>query len=443
MLKCGTFFITRHIPRGCRRFFQPNQARQTEIYQIRGTVMQRRIITLLCAAGMAFSTQTLAANLEVRPNAPERYTVKQGDTLWGISGKYLYSPWQWGRLWDANRDQIHNPDLIYPDQVLVLRHVDGEPRLGLEQTDGIPVVKMSPDKEVSGYGIPAIDVNFYRIFMRHPQIVSRKETAAAPRLLSGPEGRLLYTKGTRVYTKGLKEPGRYLTYRINKNITDPDTGKFLGQEVAFSGIVRSLDYTDSVLEQRSKQAGERPKDNEYHTRTHPLITPLRTPSIQPLVVETAISEIQQGDYLMKMPEDTDRFNMMPHEPSRPVQAKIVSVFAGTRIAGQFQTITIDKGEADGLDKGTVLSLYKRKKTMQVDLSNNFKSRDTVELISTPAEEVGLAMVYRTSEHLSSAIILENISDISVGDTAANPGRDLDNIPDQGRSRVKFGFDRSE
>ncbi|HEZ6343796.1 TPA: LysM peptidoglycan-binding domain-containing protein [Neisseria meningitidis] len=405
--------------------------------------MQRRIITLLCAAGMAFSTQTLAANLEVRPNAPERYTVKQGDTLWGISGKYLYSPWQWGRLWDANRDQIHNPDLIYPDQVLVLRHVDGEPRLGLEQTDGIPVVKMSPDKEVSGYGIPAIDVNFYRIFMRHPQIVSRKETAAAPRLLSGPESRLLYTKGTRVYTKGLKEPGRYLTYRINKNITDPDTGKFLGQEVAFSGIVRSLDYTDSALEQRSKQAGERLKDNEYHTRTHPLITPLRTPSIQPLVVETAISEIQQGDYLMKMPEDTDRFNMMPHEPSRPVQAKIVSVFEGTRIAGQFQTITIDKGEADGLDKGTVLSLYKRKKTMQVDLSNNFKSRDTVELISTPAEEVGLAMVYRTSEHLSSAIILENISDISVGDTAANPGRDLDNIPDQGRSRVKFGFNRSE
>lgn len=405
--------------------------------------MQRRIITLLCAAGMAFSTQTLAANLEVRPNAPERYTVKQGDTLWGISGKYLYSPWQWSRLWDANRDQIHNPDLIYPDQVLVLRHVDGEPRLGLEQTDGIPVVKMSPDKEVSGYGIPAIDVNFYRIFMRHPQIVSRKETAAAPRLLSGPEGRLLYTKGTRVYTKGLKEPGRYLTYRINKNITDPDTGKFLGQEVAFSGIVRSLDYTDSALEQRSKQAGERLKDNEYHTRTHPLITPLRTPSIQPLVVETAISEIQQGDYLMKMPEDTDRFNMMPHEPSRPVQAKIVSVFEGTRIAGQFQAITIDKGEADGLDKGTVLSLYKRKKTMQVDLSNNFKSRDTVELISTPAEEVGLAMVYRTSEHLSSAIILENISDISVGDTAANPGRDLDNIPDQGRSRVKFGFNRSE
>lgn len=76
--------------------------------------MQRRIITLLCAAGMAFSTQTLAANLEVRPNAPERYTVKQGDTLWGISGKYLYSPWQWGRLWDANRASAWNRQTASP-----------------------------------------------------------------------------------------------------------------------------------------------------------------------------------------------------------------------------------------------------------------------------------------------------------------------------------------
>lgn len=409
--------------------------------------MQRRIITLLCAAGMAFSTQTLAANLKVRPNAPQRYTVKQGDTLWGISGKYLYSPWQWGRLWGANRSRIHNPDLIYPGQVLVLRYINGEPRLSLEQTDGIPVVKMSPDKEVSGYGIPAVNANFYRIFMQHPQIVSRKETAAAPRLVSGPEGRLLYTKGTRVYTKGLKEPGRYLTYRINKNITDPDTGKFLGQEVAFSGIVRSLDYTDSALGQRSEQAAEKLKDNEYYTRAHPSITPLRTRSIQPLVVETAISEIQQGDYLMKMPEDTDRFNMAPHEPSRPFQAKIVSVFEGAGVGGQFKTITIDKGEADGLDKGAVISLYKREKTLQVNLSNNLaeepKSRDTVELISTPAEEVGLAMVYHTTPGLAYAIILENISDISVGDTAANPGRDLDNMPDSDRSRVKVNSDRSE
>ena len=59
--------------------------------------MQQRIITLLCMAGMAISAHTQAASLKIRPNAPQRYVVKNGDTLWGISGKYLYSPWQWSK----------------------------------------------------------------------------------------------------------------------------------------------------------------------------------------------------------------------------------------------------------------------------------------------------------------------------------------------------------
>ena len=67
--------------------------------------MRKRIITLLCAAGLAFSAQTMAAGLKVRPDAPARYEVKPGDTLWSISGKFLYSPWQWNRLWGANRGQ--------------------------------------------------------------------------------------------------------------------------------------------------------------------------------------------------------------------------------------------------------------------------------------------------------------------------------------------------
>lgn len=393
--------------------------------------MQRRIITLLCMAGMVFSTQVQAASLKVRPNAPQRYTVKQGDTLWGISGKYLYSPWQWNRLWGANRQQVRNPNLIYPGQVLVLRYVNGKPQLGVEQSEGgIPVIKLHPGKETSGYGIPAIDVNFYRMFMQHPQIVSPAQTAAAPRLISGSDSRLMFTQGDRVYSYGLKDTGRFLTYRINKNITDPDTGKFLGQEVVFSGIVKALPYTDSALANRTAESAEKLKDNEYYTQVHRMMK-LRTQSAQPLVVETAVSEIRQGDYLMQMPSELDHFNVMPHAPSQPVQAKIVSVFEGASEAGQFQTITLNKGEADGLDRGTVLSLYRHGKVVKVNLPNNLiqkpKDKDTVELVSIPAEEIGLAMVYRTSENLSSAVILESINSVSVGDTASEPGRDLDNM----------------
>ena len=400
--------------------------------------MQQRIITLLCMAGMAISAHTQAASLKIRPNAPQRYVVKNGDTLWGISGKYLYSPWQWNRLWGANRNAIRNPHLIYPGQVLVLRYVNGQPRLGFEhaqtRSDGIPVIKLHPRvRETSGYGIPTVNVNLYRMFMKHPQIIAPEETANAPRLIAGPDNRVLYTQGNRVYAYGLTEPGRYLTYRVNKNITDPETGKFLGQEVVFSGIANTLPYTDSALENRTRASDEKLKSNEYYTQINKVMK-LRTQSAQPLVIEEAVSEIRKDDYLLKLPEGLDSFNVMPHAPARPIQAKVVSIFDGVGEAGQFQTITLDKGELDGLDKGTVVSLYKRGRQVRVNLSNNLirkpKDKDTVELVSIPAEEIGLAMVYRTSDHLASAIILESLSSVSIGDTASEPGRDLDNMADE-------------
>ena len=400
--------------------------------------MQQRIITLLCMAGMAISAHTQAASLKIRPNAPQRYVVKNGDTLWGISGKYLYSPWQWNRLWGANRNAIRNPHLIYPGQVLILRYVNGQPRLGFEhaqtRSDGIPVIKLHPRvRETSGYGIPTVNVNLYRMFMKHPQIIAPEETANAPRLIAGPDNRVLYTQGNRVYAYGLTEPGRYLTYRVNKNITDPETGKFLGQEVVFSGIANTLPYTDSALENRTRASDEKLKSNEYYTQVNKAMK-LRTQSAQPLVIEEAVSEIRKDDYLLKLPEGLDSFNVMPHAPARPIQAKVVSIFDGVGEAGQFQTITLDKGELDGLDKGTVVSLYKRGRQVRVNLSNNLirkpKDKDTVELVSIPAEEIGLAMVYRTSDHLASAIILESLNNVSIGDTASEPGRDLDNMADE-------------
>lgn len=398
--------------------------------------MQKRIITLLCAAGLAISAPAFSAALKVRPDAPTRYVVKQGDTLWGISGKYLYRPWQWSRLWGANRSKIRNPDRIYPGQVLVLRYVNGRPRLSVERGAGgdIPLVKLSPRvREVSsGYGIQAVNVNFYRMFMQHPQVIDQMQTQHAPRLVEGPDNRLIYSKGERVYAYEITEPGRYLVYRARKDITDPETKKYLGQEVVFSGIVATLPSTNSALDSRSREDAEALPNNEYYTRLHPMLK-VPTQTAQPMVVEEAVSEIRKGDYLLKLEDGGDSFNMMPHAPSQHIDAKVVSIFDGISEAGQFQTITLNKGSAHGLEKGTVLSLYKRSRQVKMDMPKGKDgSRSVVKYLSIPAEEAGLAMVYRVSQNLASAIILESKTNISIGDTASEPGQDLDNMLDDGR-----------
>lgn len=390
--------------------------------------MHKHIITLLCALSMAISAPVMA-KLKLRPDAPAQYVVKSGDTLWSISGKYLYSPWQWPQLWGSNRDQIRNPQKIYPGQVLSLRYVNGQPRLSFDNSGGIPTIKLQPQIRnlSSGYGISTIDVDFFRMFMQHPQVISKEQTREAPRLIAGPDNRVIYSTGDRIYADRQLEPGRYLIYRIEQNITDPDTHKYLGQLVRFSGEAATLAGQNTALAERSpKDAASLPED-EYYTRKTSLIkVPTRT--AQPLVITNSASEINKGDYLLKITDERDPFQMMPHGPTTQIKGKIVSVMDGIQEAGPYQTITLNLGTNDGVDKGTVVSLYKKSRQLKADLSNEpKKSRSVVKYLSIPAEEVGLALIYRVSDNLSSALIINASQAVQIGDLVMNPGHDLDDV----------------
>src|SRR5690349_2743647 len=89
------------------------------------TAEQRNTAQRTAQAGVALS--------ELLPNAPDSYTVKPHDTLWGISGLYLKSPWRWPELWGMNLEQIRNPHLIYPGQTLFLDKTNGRARLRMGQ----------------------------------------------------------------------------------------------------------------------------------------------------------------------------------------------------------------------------------------------------------------------------------------------------------------------
>lgn len=48
------------------------------------------------------------------------YTVKKGDCLWNIAKKYYGNGAQYKKIYNANKDKIKNPNLIYPGQKFLI-----------------------------------------------------------------------------------------------------------------------------------------------------------------------------------------------------------------------------------------------------------------------------------------------------------------------------------
>ena len=169
---------------------------------------------------------------ELSPDAPPNYTVKAGDTLWGISGLYLKSPWRWPELWGMNLADIKNPHRIYPGQQLFLETRDGRARLSTkppEQTDApaMETIRVTPRtrfESLADAALPTLKGSLIEPFLSEPIIVDEKGLSAAARIVAAAqEGKVLLTRGDRAYARGqaatplADAPGQPGLYRIFRN----------------------------------------------------------------------------------------------------------------------------------------------------------------------------------------------------------------------------------
>jgi nucleoid-associated protein YgaU len=92
----------------------------------------------------------------LRPDHPERYLVKTGDTLWDIGAMFLTDAWLWPEIWYIN-PEIENPHLIYPGDTIFLSFVDGEPRLSVERGEPGRTDKLSPQTRREGDRYQKVD----------------------------------------------------------------------------------------------------------------------------------------------------------------------------------------------------------------------------------------------------------------------------------------------
>jgi LysM repeat protein len=350
---------------------------------------------------------------ELAANAPERYTIKSGDTLWAISGLFLQRAWRWPELWGMNLNDIKNPHLIYPGQILVLERKNGMARLrveGAQATDESPndTVRVSPRtryEALSSGALPTLRSSVIEAFLAEPIIVDEAGLKAAPRIVSTQEGRVMVTRGDRAYVRGpngaplMDDQPQLQQFRIFRNATplkDPTTGEVLGYEAQYVG--------KATLVRGEATAEVENKDGSLSTAVVPAT----------IDIVAAKEEMRVGDRMLPEPPRQLQ-TYTPHAPETKVSGRIVSVYGNAVVnAAQNQVVAINRGTRDGMEVGHVMAILKDGARV-VD-----KSDEERPLMKLPDERNGLLMVFRTFDRLSYALILEITDGVRVGDRLTNP-----------------------
>ena len=324
----------------------------------------------------------------IKPDFPDRYVVKKGDTLWDISKRFLNDPWMWPEVWHIN-PKIRNPHLIYPGDVVALYYVDGKPYITLEGAGGVPLsksgiktVKLSPKMHIQSLdrAIPTIPREAIAPFLKAARIVTEEDLEKAPYVVSSYEEHLISGSGYKIYARNLKDQkiGAYHIIRPGDVYRDPITEKILGYEAE--------DVADAHV--------------------------LRLGDPATLRVKEARKEILNGDLLMPFEERNLEFQFFPRAPDRQVDGQIISVFQGVSMIGQYNVVVLNRGEVDGLKPGHVLAVYQK--------GAHVRDTTAYENIVLPDERAGLLMVFQTFDNVSYALVMEAINTMSLLDRVTNP-----------------------
>jgi hypothetical protein len=333
---------------------------------------------------------------DLAPDAPDSYTVKRGDTLWDISKLYLKTPWRWPQLWGMNLEQIRNPHLIYPGQVLVLDKSGGRARLTVAQQGPDGTVKLSPrvrGEAVDDGAIPSIPMNIIGPFLNDAVVFSANDLERAPRVVAAPDGRVLMGRGDRAYVRGeLAGQSDWRIFRQAVPLRDPTTQEILGYEARFVGSANYVREGGSSATADGKGSVPVPATFEI----------------------TAVKEeVGVGDRLTSAPP-RDYSNFAPRAPAKPVAGQVIQVYGDGLIAGQNHVVSINRGTRDGLERGHVLAVLvdgERK------IDRTFGKPQDIKL---PDERHGLLFVFRVFERVSYALVLQVQQPVKTGDRFTQP-----------------------
>ena len=374
----------------------------------------RGLRTALVAA--LLTVATFATAVELRGGHPDTYVVKRGDTLWDIAGRFLQRPWLWPEIWQAN-PQIRNPHLIYPGDVISLAYLD---RAGIARGDGGEPINAVPLAEIEPFlkdlrNVDGID--------HLPYVVGLEDN------------RLRSSRGQVAYIRGLNAaPGqRFLVVRPEKRY------RFVERAGLCCDLFQTIDL--DARGQHMRDAGAMwsnwvfPSKNteflgyELMTQTTGTVTRGEVGGIQAstLLLDAEGREVRVGDRLIPVEAHKYDLQFMPHAPRAQQdygRLTVMSVADAMLFGGTRDVIAISGGAREGIDNGTVFSIWRRGDSVTDKVRDGLDRDEDVTMfenkVRLPDEFAGHAMVFRTFDKVSYALVMSSIKPTRVGYELKHP-----------------------
>jgi LysM repeat protein len=324
----------------------------------------KRIFFAVLLAACVFAVPLAAL---AQPEEPIIYVIKKGDTLWGLSDRFLKDPFYWPDLW-ARNPSISNPHLIYPGQK----------------------VKIYPDR-IEIEPAPAA-------VAKGPRIAAPETEVAAERTFTvngaegflaekepNPSGHIMVTNNDRqlngaddvVYTDigragGARTGGRYSIFQKMEAVSHPVKNYTVGYRVASLGTLQLVE-----LKENNSKA----------------------------IITRSFREIGPGSYLL--PYRNRKREISLRAARKDFEGYIVSSRDGIITLGAGDIAYLDLGRKQGLEVGNLLYVVR-----DIKPSMHYTERKGGVL---PKDVIGAVVIVETEENTSTALIVKSVEAIYRGD----------------------------
>ena len=367
---------------------------------------------LALVASLLVTLAAYAAGVQLRADHPSTYVVKKGDTLWSISARFLQKPWLWPEIWDVNQ-QVHNPHLIYPGDVLQLG-VDNRLR-----------VVQRPQEDANP--VPTIPLDRIEPFLHDLRVMSSDELAHTPYVVAVEEDQPRAVEGQFLYVRGLNAtPGQRFAlarpghvYRVSQGQRPHpyEVGHMLDSDVEVSHGPWDEDTRNDDMWGKGKEVGT-------EVEIIGAVQVVKGGDPATVVLTNAKMEIRKGDRLLPVDDAPYDPTYWPH-PARsvPPYARVIAFDNGMDSdsnEGPMSVVALSAGSADGVDNGTTFSIFQPGDEITDDVAGDSRKRSFGPHVQLPEEFIGHVMVFRTYEHVSYGLVMDGIRPVQMGDDVQIP-----------------------